>query len=195
MTFRLRRAVRICIVCLIIASALAPLSVLLRIHVARINLGRFGDSAHFDVFGRLVGMGPTFFPIRDSDLERLGSYTHLESLWLTHGEVSDDGMLHIQKLAGLRELVLTGTPVTDVGVERIASLSRLEHLALPYFASDASLRLVAEMSSLKKLEVDGVTISEEGLSYLAGTPIEFLSMGHCKLSESGIISCNTCAYI
>jgi len=171
----------------IVCAALLALA-LRHVHMnhVRTELGKFGRSAEFGVYGQLVEIGSILDGADDADLAKLNGCTSLESLELTYSGVSDSGVMSLTRLPALTKLRLKGTAVTDVGINKIIHLPNLRHLALPYGATDASLRYVGEMACIESLELDGPQITEEGLAYLVGTKIRALTLGNGPVSVAGL---------
>ena len=127
---------------------------------------------------------------------------------------SDECMIHIAHLTGLKSLCLDRTNVTDRGFEYIGNLMSLEYLHMPmqvtdkgmayvaqlcslkglYFGqmgsqvSDAGLRHLAKLSSLQELALWGERIGDTGLAHLRGLPrLEYLFLYGTHFTDKGCV--------
>jgi hypothetical protein len=104
---------------------------------------------------------------------------------------TDECMMHIARLTGLKSLVLRQTNVTDRGIRYIRNLKSLEHLVLPVRVTDRGMAYVAELTSLKRLYfsvIDGSSqVTNEGLRYLAKlTNLEELALMGERMGDAGL---------
>lgn len=127
----------------------------------------------------------------------LAAFTNLRSLDLVYCPVDDKGMLQLQGLTSLEELLLRDALISDSGLASIASLENLKALdlsgtALPLLkllpklrelsvggqqrtdsglwsvnVSDFNLGNIADLSELKVLDLSGTGISDRGVAQLA----------------------------
>jgi hypothetical protein len=67
--------------------------------------------------------------VTNSSLQDLKN-CHFMSLWLDGTQVTDAGLIHIQRMTDLRVLSLNFTDVTDVGLKDLGNLSQLRRLCL-----------------------------------------------------------------
>jgi len=127
---------------------------------------------------------------------------------------SDECMIHIAHLTGLKSLRLDRTNVTDRGFEYIRNLKSLEYLHMPmqvtdkgmayvaqlcslkglYFGqmgsqvSDAGLRHLAKLNSLQELALWGERIGDTGLAHLRGLPrLEYLFLYGTHFTDKGCV--------
>ena len=79
--------------------------------------------------------------------------------------VSDQGLVHLRELVGLRELRLdSAADVSDEGLAHLTGLTGLEELSLQYTGiSDAGLASLAGLVHLAELTLDGTEITDAGL--------------------------------
>ena len=59
------------------------------------------------------------YDVGNQDLKCLGVFTEMRYLSLSHSQVTDEGLLQLEKLRRLSWVYLYGTPVTDGGVSRL----------------------------------------------------------------------------
>lgn len=93
-----------------------------------------------------------------------------DRLWGLHAEnsrVTDDQLMHLSDMAGLRLLDLTGTPITDAGLLHLQGLESLESLSLWHTnVSDVGLALVGRVTSLVHLGLGATAVTDAGLVHL-----------------------------
>lgn len=106
-------------------------------------------------------------------------------------EIGDKGILELERLSSLTDLLLTSLDLTDDGLAylaRIPSLVRL-HLSAPQVTA-AGLASLAELPSLKFLELQWIRVTDEDLPHLMSlTSLEELvpgKMGMWKVSNEGL---------
>ena len=81
-------------------------------------------------------------------IAKLSSMKKLESIDLSY-TVTDEEMLLVAKMTGLKRLTLQNCPVTDAGVASLASMTQLENLSL--FRTRATTKCLETVSKLKTL--------------------------------------------
>jgi len=79
----------------------------------------------------------------DAELEHVAELPYLESLHLSHTQITDTGLKHLQGLTALFILELEGTQITDAGLEHLRGLT-----------------------NLRMLDVEGTLVTDEGLDKL-----------------------------
>jgi hypothetical protein len=67
--------------------------------------------------------------ISDDSLERIAKYSDLETLQLV-GNITDDGMSHLQSLRRLKRLSLAGLDIDGRGLKSLVALPELKELCL-----------------------------------------------------------------
>lgn len=90
----------------------------------------------------------------------------LAQLGLDHLAITDATLTEAARLKGLKFLSVDQTAVTDAGIETLSHSPTLEVLSLAYCArvTDASLKSLQEMKTLKKLYVWGASVSRRAVS-------------------------------
>jgi len=152
--------------------------------------------------------------VDDAGLETLGQLPQLKVLAFDFLWVSGEGLQKLNPLKGLRELYLAGTLVGDSdletlgnfpelrklrlsklsqlsgqGVTEIAKLKHLEELDLSEDSSlaNADIEPLGEMTSLKKLNLWRVPISDDGVLHLKPlTGLVWLNLDNTQLSDAGL---------
>ena len=110
----------------------------------------------------------------DSSLAPLTTLRGLESLTIFSLRVTDAGMVHVGRMAKLRNLDLdhwiATMPLTDGGLEQLTELSELRRLRLGIRrVSDRGLAALSKLSKLEVFEITGLThlnITDSGLLQL-----------------------------
>lgn len=117
--------------------------------------------------------------VRDQDVAVLLKAPQLEWLTLSGQEVSDRSMKIVGQLHELRTLQLWDTQVSDTGMAELAGLPKLRVLSIsrnftatsyqgsPQITSE-SLRHIAGLQLLERLQLDNTLISDENLEALEG---------------------------
>lgn len=100
-------------------------------------------------------------------MARLAAMKHLERLVLRGGNVNDECLQHVGRLAQLRHLDLTRTMVTDAGLASLAQLTQLNELILSQTqVSGPGLAHLNALGMLERLDLAGNPISAEGMQHL-----------------------------
>lgn len=107
---------------------------------------------------------------------------------LSHSDVTDTSLAHIQGLRGLRVLELTSTDITDQGLLHVAALTGLTSLGLSHSRiSDAGLRALSGLKKLRELWLSSTQIDDEGLENLILPPsLVQLGLSGTKISDQGL---------
>ncbi len=69
-----------------------------------------------DFFTNVDGVSLSHTQVTDAGLEHLNGLKQLQTLWLDHTQVTHAGLEHLKGLKQLQELLLGSTPVTDAGL-------------------------------------------------------------------------------
>lgn len=106
--------------------------------------------------------------ITDRGLETLGQLRNLRRLNLRASKITDAGMGNLSTLAALTEADFGQTNLSAAGLQPLAGLSRMEKLVLYKCArvNDDAVGTLAQMKSLKWLDVEGTAITEAGAAKL-----------------------------
>jgi hypothetical protein len=101
-------------------------------------------------------------PVTDAGLRHLEGLPKLQSLaigtkrLLIPCTLSDECLIHVHRLTGLRTLVIEGVPISDAGLESLSSLKELEILELvsvgPKVTDAGIAKLKRTLPLLKRLE-------------------------------------------
>ena len=84
-----------------------------------------------------------------------------------YGNVTDDEVVHLERLTNLKRLSLNGAQVTDAGLVHLEGLPNLEVLGLAYTqVTDAGLEHLKGLSNLKRLYLNGTKVTDEGVEKL-----------------------------
>jgi hypothetical protein len=104
-------------------------------------------------------------PLDDEGLRVLGELTQLTELTMSH--VDDEGMARVAMLVGLKTLDIWG-PLTDDGLNAVCNLpiTDLSISRCPNI-TDAGFGSLRAMTSLKRIDVMCVPITDAGLAHLA----------------------------
>lgn len=110
-----------------------------------------------------------FRRIQDLNLPRhLYQNIQLKTLKLTAPGFSDHALLHVQHLSELEVLDLSRSSITDDGLRLLAGQRKL--------------------SRLRQLFLEGCAVSDHGLQFLTGFPIERLHLGRTRITDAGMNS-------
>ena len=110
------------------------------------------------------------------------------TLDLSHSDLSDLSLLHVEKLSGLKVLELTSTDVSDRGMTHIALLSNLTSLGLSHSRiSDDGLQILSKLKNLRELWLSSTDIDDKGLAGLTLPPdLVQLGLSGTKVSDEGL---------
>jgi len=121
-----------------------------------------------------------------ADFKYLVPLTSLKKLHLGENDgVTDEALVHVGKLTGLKELVLWDAPMTDSGVRHLTTLTELTSLDLAFATklTTESLDDIVRLPKLEKLTLAGTKVDDVSkLSKL--TTLKELKLG--KLTPQGI---------
>jgi hypothetical protein len=127
-------------------------------------------------------------PVTDEELATL-SELNLEWLDLSGSQVTNEGLMTLAKLKGLRRLGLADTSVSDKELEALADLRQLEWLSLSGTrVTDRGLEtLAARFKTLRWLNLDGTKVTDQGLTHLEGLDkLEWLYLRNTAVSDEAI---------
>ncbi len=124
--------------------------------------------------------------VKPEELKHLTCLTELKILHLGENDgVTDDALLYVGKLSGLKELVLWDAPITDAGIKQLVGLKQLTHLDLAFATklTTESLTQIVQFPNLERLSLAGTKVDDVSmLSKLA--KLKELQLG--KLMPKGI---------
>lgn len=112
----------------------------------------------------------------------------LHTLDLSGTAITDAGLSSVSKLGGLRSLELTGTRITDAGLESLASLKGLRHLGLADTdVTDAGMAIIEQFRNLESLNLDHTAVTDQGLTVLTRLPrLHELSLSNTDVTAQGV---------
>jgi hypothetical protein len=135
----------------------------------------------------LKGKGGRNEKVTDEWLQRLSGAATLRRVDLANCAIKGDGLRHLSKLTGLREVNLTLTPVTDDALRHLAGLTELRVLGLA--STQCTGTGFAHLKGLKKLESVNfhfTPLNDDGLRAIAQVPISGrLWFAHTKFTDAG----------
>ena len=110
------------------------------------------------------------------------------SLNWTKSTVTDDGLVHLRGLTGVRRLDLIGTQVTDAGLAHLQGLTALQSLDLGGTqVTDAGLTHLQGLRGLQTLSLNNTQVTGTGLAHLRGlTSLQALHLVNEKFTDTGL---------
>jgi len=127
--------------------------------------------------------------VSTAGLEALSDLQQLEELYLAGTVVDDDSSKIMAAYPKLRKLRLARTQIGDATLEAISVCATLQELDLSEnsLITNAGMAHLAKLTSLKKLNLWRVQISDEGALMLAPlTKMEWLNLDNSKLGDPGL---------
>ena len=112
--------------------------------------------------------------VTDAGLAHLEGLAQLRVLGLSGRQVTDAGLVHLKGLSQLEDLSLTDTQVTGTGLVHLKGLPKLEHLDLRWSleghpgVADAGLMHLQGLTQLRCLWLAGTQVTDAGLAHLEG---------------------------
>ena len=123
--------------------------------------------------------------ISDADLAVLAEVENLEMLDLSGSPISDAGLKHIAGLTKVNTLNLTGTQVTGDGIKSIIDLP-LFQIAYKNCPDDVAVA-IADIPSVKILQLDGPSLTNAGVAALAELPdLRQLTLSGTQITDEGL---------
>jgi len=126
--------------------------------------------------------------ITATGVEKLIELEHLEDLDLSEAsQITDEALMHVGRLRGLKRLNLWRVPVGDRGIAHLAGLTKLEWLNLDDTAtSDKGLAAIVGMKNLTFLHLGSTAVSDLGLEHLTGLKtLSDISLRRTAVSKEG----------
>jgi hypothetical protein len=126
--------------------------------------------------------------ITDAGLAHLRRAAGLEGLRLSETAVGDAGLKHVGALPGLRMLWLSGTRVSDAGLAHLKKAASLEALALDETqVTDAGMAHLQALTNLRWLYLGGTRITDAGIRHLAGlTRLQRLQLKNTTVTDEAL---------
>jgi Leucine Rich repeat len=112
----------------------------------------------------------------------------LHSISFLGSDISDNELVHVGKLTGLREIDVSCTQIGDAGLSHLKDLKHLTKLNLASTKiSNYGLSLIPEGAKLRELILDNTEIGDEALCHIAGfTNLKVLSLSFTEISDKGL---------
>ena len=125
--------------------------------------------------------------LRDEDLRVLTEFPRLRVVEICASGITDDGLVHLENVRGLRRLVLHETQVTGAGLRRLRK-TPIEQLVLGQSAvSDETLECLDSFKRLKKLALYNTSVTDAGLQKLGrARDLEQLFLEKMAISDEGM---------
>jgi hypothetical protein len=114
--------------------------------------------------------------VTDSDLARLNSFGYLQTVMIASGPgVTDEGLGHLAKISGLRELMLAEVSVSNEGLRHLQGTQSLWKLWISSDQiTDDGLITIGKLTELRELAVQA-NVTDKGMQYLGSlTKLETL---------------------
>lgn len=129
---------------------------------AELTLAQLKDLPELQLGGHRKSDNKHLF-VPPADFKFLVPLTSLKKLHLGENDgVTDEALVHVGKLTGLKELVLWDAPMTDSAVRHIATLTELTSLDLAFATklTTASLDDIVRLPKLEKLNIAGTKVDD-----------------------------------
>jgi Leucine-rich repeat (LRR) protein len=126
--------------------------------------------------------------MRQEDLKELSALKHLKGLYLSLSfGLSEARLKDIAVMRDLQTLDLSHSDVTDKGLKGLAALKNLQALHLGATrVTDKGLKGLAEMKSLQQLDLAGTDVTDAGLKELAGLDLQWMKLHGTNTTEAGL---------
>jgi len=138
-----------------------------------------------------IAFGNSENPITNDDLRLLAHFPELKALGVSGPQLSDDGLVHFEKLTSLEKIGLYNTQITPSGLANHAHL-RESLITLAYYEASVN---DSTLSGIEKLEgvycvqiLFAPNFSDEGLRHLAQKRnLKILDVLRTPISGAGLI--------
>ena len=134
----------------------------------------------------------------DQALRHLTKMTKLKRLNLSFCNITGAGLMHLKDLTQLQNLELENTQIGDSALVHVGRFSNLQNLSLvfnpvTYKISDAGLVHLAGLGSLRKLNFEGIDVTDQSTAFLANMPhLEDLNIVGGKLTDAAMPTVTKC---
>lgn len=176
---------------LTVLSALAPDDLHTLIIRGKVNRGgsQVIVDTTIDACIRLSGLKCLIFDhtiVSERALVKLAAMKNLEKLCVLTETLDDDGVGHIARIPGLKELRLYGT-LSNRSMEALSTMDTLEALFISgRYLGDLGLRHLPAMSSLRELVLSKANHTDQGFGPLSDMPaLEKLALLSFELGPEG----------
>ncbi len=136
---------------------------------------------------------PERYGVGDAGMKVIARLPALESIKLRRTKITNAGLADLAGCQTLRGVDLSETAVTDAGLVYLLDLPQLSWLGMRYYFDDSKitdegLRTIAQMSSLRFLDLNGTPITDEGLQHLSVlTKLKRLSINDTHVTPEGLV--------
>ena len=161
---------------------------------------------YLDVGGiQRVDSGLWGIALNDSNMQKIGELTRLETLKLNGANLSDRGLdrpghelarrKELTSLPNLRGLVhlhtleLNRTPLTPPALEALRELPQLRHLSVEYATGvdDQAISVFLALEQLESLQLSGTAVTDNGLRQLAALEhLKTLRVGGTAVTQQAV---------
>jgi Leucine-rich repeat (LRR) protein len=133
-------------------------------------------------------------PISGEGIKHICGLEQLTDLELFDTLLDDEGIQHLSRMKGLRKLDIGATPITDAGMAILKRLP-LTQLSIggrwnvPYgpTITDDALRSIAQIKTLRTLNLSFANVTDAGVKHLAGLPdLQSLTLNDTEFSDEGV---------
>jgi len=134
---------------------------------------------------QLVKLSLQYYNATNAELNAIANGKDLVSLNLAGNDLIDDkGLNAISGLPKLKHLNISGTSCRGNG---LAAMTSLETLVLPSHVSDAVFDHIEDLIQLRRLDVSGSKITDEGAKRLSRLKnLESLNLSGTKITDEGV---------
>jgi hypothetical protein len=135
---------------------------------------------------RVLVLDRTSFP--DSELAHAHALNLIRFL-ATDSTLGDEGLAHLDDMAELWEIDLSGSRVTDRGLAHLARMPKLRFVELRSLTlTDAGLAHLSHLTNLERLTLEETPIGDDGLARLAGLGnLHGLDLRRTHVSDRGLV--------
>lgn len=123
--------------------------------------------------------------ISDATLKAVADHCpHLQTLYVRHTGVSNEGLKHISDIPTMKALFLSYTRVNDEGMECIKDMSNLEALSISSTSvTDAGVTKLHRLKGLLWLHMFDTSVSDSSMAFVNSLPkLQDLSIGDTRIT-------------
>lgn len=126
--------------------------------------------------------------LTDAGLVHLQRLTKLQTLNLGPSKITDGGLKNLSELKQLEILNLSGTKIGDAGLAHLSSLKKISVLYLAHTRTTSSgMKTVGAMSELQWLDLKDTDVNDDGLAHLRGLKkLRLLGLAGCEVTDAGV---------